>query len=68
MSLKLDSLVRGAIGHTNRVETGRVYRLLPTGVAVITTEGKQAVIDHPEVIGDPRPVISRGDIPHRLRS
>jgi hypothetical protein len=68
MTLKLDSLVRGVVGHTDRTATGRVYRLLPTGVAIITTEGKQAILADPEIIGDPRPVISRGDIPHRLRS
>jgi hypothetical protein len=70
MTLKLDSLVRGAPGvHRDRTVRGRVYRILHSGAAAVWGEdGKQWVVNEPEVIGDPRPVISRGDIPARLRS
>lgn len=69
MTLKLDSLVRGAPGvHRDRVVQGRVFRVLRSGAAAVWgDDGKQWMVDQPEVIGDPRPVISRGDIPQRLR-
>ena len=70
MSLKLDSLVKGAPGiHLDKEVRGRVFHIARSGVvAIIGDDGRQWHVYEPEVIGDPRPVISRGDIPHRLRS
>lgn len=65
--IAVDTLVRGTAGVTARIITGRVYRVLRSGVAVITDEGQQAIIYHPEEIGAPRPATRRTDIPRRLQ-
>jgi hypothetical protein len=66
--LTIDSLVRGKAGIHDHVVEGRVFSVRPTYVAVIGTEdGKQWVIYEPEVVGPPRPVHARKDIPEKLR-
>lgn len=66
--IRVDSLVRGRVGFTTRVETVRVTSSSPHGyVYGINAEGRQRVIHDPEVIGDPRPEKERRDIPAHLR-
>lgn len=67
MSVPIDSLVEGKAGVTERQIRGRVYANRPTQVAVITDEGKQAIIYDPTIVGPPRPLNQRTDIPSRLR-
>lgn len=68
MTIQLDALVRGEIGFTARVGEARVYRVSNWGwVAGIDSEGRQVIISSPEVIGEPRPVKDRLDIPERFR-
>ena len=68
MRVQIDSLVRGLDGkHTDRTVKGRVYAIRPTFVGIILEDGKQGIIEVPEVIGPPRPVIQRSDIPRRFR-
>ena len=67
MKVRVDSLVRGKAGFTDRIVTGRVYSILRSGVAIITDDGRQAIIYKPEVLAKPRPLIARTDIPTRLR-
>jgi len=67
--MKIDSLVRGRVGSTERVAEARVYRVSAWGwVAGIDTEGRQVIIHDAEIIGDPRPMNQRKDIPERLQS
>ena len=67
----IDSLVRGRVGNLDVEDTARVYSVnnLRYGwvAAISTTDGRQTVIHDPVVIGPPRPVVQRTDIPDRLR-
>lgn len=68
MKLQIDSLVRGIAGFTEKTVTGRVYAIQRTGaVAIIDADGNQWIINEPEVLERPRPLIARTDIPSRLR-
>lgn len=68
MTVPLDALVRGRAGSTERIVEGRVYRVSPFGwVALVGADQRQHIIYEPEVVGDPRPVVARTDIPARLR-
>lgn len=68
MSVPIDTLVRGLKGKTEQVTEARVYRSFSSGwIAGIDGDGKQVIIYEPEVIGDPRPVYARRDIPARFR-
>jgi hypothetical protein len=65
--VQLDALVRGLDGkHTDRFVEGRVFAIRPTFVGIIMADGKQGIINEPEVVGPPRPVFQRTDIPSRL--
>lgn len=69
--VQIDSLVRGRVGSLERIDTARVYsiRNLRYGyiAGISTTDGKQTIIHDPVVIGPPRPLNQRTDIPARLR-
>ena len=68
MKVEIDSLVRGYVGFTDRITQARVYRITPWGwVGGINTEGRQTIIRDPEIIGDPRPMNQRNDIPEKFR-
>lgn len=66
----LDTLVRGLYGSTDKEATMRVTFISPFGwVGGITADGTQHIM-YPggfKVIGPPRPIRQRGDIPARLR-
>lgn len=68
MKLQIDSLVRGKVGSLNTVREMRVYRISAYNwVAGIESDsGRQMIMHAPEVIGPPRPVRARTDIPERL--
>ena len=67
--IQVDSLVTGTMGVTDKVIEGRVFATHRNGsVSVIRTDtGGQATIYQPELIGEPRPIAARRDIPDRLR-
>jgi hypothetical protein len=66
--MRIDSLVRGHVGSTERITTARVYRVSPWGwVGGIEEDGRQTIIYDPEEIEPPRPMNQRNDIPERLR-
>ena len=69
-AVRLDSLVRGPIGTTDKVRTMRVYGVSRYGwVAGVDVEsGRQYIMEEGrfEVIGDPRPLAARTDVPARL--
>lgn len=66
--IQLDSLVEGTAGVTPRRVRGRVFNIARSGaVAIIGTDGKQWMIYEPELVDKPRNLISRTDIPARLR-
>ena len=68
MSLPIDSLVRGRVGNTDRIEDVRVYRVSSFGwVGGINGNGRQRILHDFEVIDGPRPVKARTDVPERLR-
>jgi hypothetical protein len=68
MTIPIDALVRGEVGHTTRVETMRVFHRSPFGwVAGVTSEGRQRIMHAPEVIDRPRPEKQRTDVPDRLK-
>lgn len=64
----VDSLIRGTV-RGQRIE-GRVYHVSSFGwVAFVDADEKQwiAYAGHFDVVGDPRPLKHRTDIPERLR-
>jgi hypothetical protein len=67
--VRVDALVRGRVGHTDRVETIRVTAVSPFGwVAGVNLDGNQRVINPGfEILGEPRPEKLRTDIPAHLR-
>lgn len=71
MKVQLDTLVRGTIGVTETVRTMRVYRVLGNGqvAGIDADDGRQHLMDDGnfEVIGEPRPVLQRRDIPKRFQ-
>lgn len=70
-AVRIDSLVRGPVGFTDRIETMRVFAVDAFGHASgINGEGKQSQMHAGtyEVIDGPRPVRERTDIPERLRA
>lgn len=65
--VKIDSLVRGKAGSTDRIVEGRVFAIQQSGAtAVLDVNGKQWIIYNPEVVDSPRPTMARTDIPQRL--
>lgn len=68
MSLPIDSLVRGKVGHSDHIEDVRVYRVTAFGwVGGINANGRQRIVYEYEVIEGPRPLQARTDIPGRLQ-
>lgn len=69
MTIPIDSLVRGRVGMTERVETMRVTSTSGFGwVAGVNADGNQRIM-YPgfEVVDGPRPEKLRTDVPARLR-
>lgn len=67
----IDALVRGRAGATETVVTGRVFRVTPHGhVGLLDEHGHQRLVAYGavEVVGPPRPVKDRRDIPAHLRA
>jgi hypothetical protein len=72
MRLAIDSLVRGTIGQTPDTKREmRIFRVSSHGwVAGIGAEDGKQHIMYPgnfEVVGEPRPVLQRRDIPRRFQ-
>lgn len=70
MRVQIDSLVRGRVGSTEKIDEMRVFRITSFGhVAGINGDGNQSIMNagNFEVIGEPRPQNQRRDIPERLR-
>lgn len=67
--IQIDSLVRGKLGATDKVDTIRVVHVGPSTLSGFNADGQQRQIytENAEVIGDPRPLIARTDIPKRFR-
>lgn len=67
----IDSLVRGPIGSTDRVEVMRVTFSSPFGwVAGVNEEGRQRVMGESgpyQLLDTPRPLAARVGIPDHLR-
>lgn len=67
---RVDTLVRGPVGFTDRVEQVRVTHVSPFGwVAGVNADGGQRIL-YPgfEVLEGPRPVKARTDVPARLQT
>lgn len=66
--IQIDALVRGPIGSSQKVGEMRVVRMSPHGWAFgIGSRGQQRIMYEFEVIGSPRPMPARRDIPERFR-
>lgn len=69
MKIAIDSLVRGRIGTTDKVDEMRVYHVGATTATGINADRRprQMYLDQLEVIDGPRPVHARSDIPKGYR-
>lgn len=68
--VQIDSLVRGRFGTSQKSGEMRVFRVQRNGqLCGIDDEGRQHIMDEGnyEVVGAPRPMVARTDIPTRLR-
>ncbi len=57
--VRLDHLVKGQVGSTEKVRTMRVGSLHSTFVSGVDDEGNQYVMYDPAIVGPPRPVAQR---------
>lgn len=67
--VRLDALVRGRFGSSDKEGTMRVFRVHPSFVSGISEDGqqRQMYVGNFEVVDEPRPERQRTDIPSRLR-